>query len=67
MPTIPTVTTGARALMVNARAEAVDENSATVSMWKKNFPASGSKPEASIGMISNIATYVKTLYHAFHQ
>ena len=47
MPTIPTVTTGARALMVNARAEAVDADNDTVSIKKKNFPASGSKPIAS--------------------
>ena len=36
--------TGARALMANAMAEAVDDNNATVSMKKKNFPASCSSP-----------------------
>ena len=44
MPTIPTVVTGARELMVNAKAVAVDDNNATVSMKKKNFSTTGSKP-----------------------
>ena len=44
VPAIPIVATGARALMANARAEAVDDSKATVSRKKKNLPASGSKP-----------------------
>ena len=42
VPTIATVATGARALMANARAEAVDPNNANTSIKKKNLPASGS-------------------------
>ena len=44
VPTIPTVVTGARALMANAKADIVDDNNDTVSIKKKNFPTSCSKP-----------------------
>jgi len=44
VPTIARAATGARALTANARAEALMANSAIVSMKKKNFSTSGSKP-----------------------
>ena len=44
VPMIPTVVTGARELMANAMADVVDDNTATVSIKKKNLSTVASKP-----------------------
>ena len=63
VPMIPTVVTGARELMANAIADVVDDNSATVSIKKKNFSTLASKPnKVSIYMDTNTLTYIQVTY-----
>ena len=51
-----TVVTGTRELMANAKVEAADANNAAVSMKKKNFPATGSRPVRRIPNV--VCTYI---------